>query len=329
MTEYKYLEFRAVDRPLSNKDRTELRALSSTARITARKFTNSYDMWDGFESDPTKFMQRWFDLHLQRTNWGEHRLMIRLPKRLVQQETLDGFLCGIGCARLEQAGDNLILDICREELLPIYDDSEDHILLSKLAPLRGDLLGGDMRLFYLLWLTAVETDAVDPADREPLPGLGPVDEALEAFAGFFQLDWSLVEAAAERPADAPTIAATVSRRTAGELCARAEAMIDARKQTAIREAEAERQKPAEAEAHARRARLPALALRGEAVWWEVEAEIARRNPAGYKKATMLLWDMRALAQQGGTTTDFGNRVHSIRERHARKGQFIEKLKDLG
>jgi len=339
---YQYYEFRAVDRPLSDKVRTELRALSPTARISARTFANFYDMWSNFGGDPAKLMRRWFDLHLYRANWGTHRLMIRLPKRLVQRETLDRLLQGVECAKLKETGDNLILDICREELLPIYDNSEDHTLLSELAPLRANLLSGDMRLFYLLWLTAVETDTVDPADPEPLPGLGPVDGALEAFAEFFQLDLNLVHAAAERPAtvalrtpmqhrleaDASTNVGTVPRRTAGELCARAEAMVESVKEAAIREAQAERQTAAEAEERARRARLPALELRGEAVWPEIEAEIARRNPAGYGRATTLLQDLKALAKQNGTTADFSHRVHSIRERHARKGQFIEWLKDL-
>jgi hypothetical protein len=341
---YHYYEFRAIDRPLKDKDRTELQALSRTARITAKSFVNSYDMWSSFGGDPTQFMRRWFDLHLHRTTWGEHRLMIRLPKQLVQREAIDRMLRRVECAKLKDAGANLILDICRDDLLPIYDESEDEGLLSELAPLRADLLSGDMRLFYLLWLTAVETDAVNAEDPEPLPGLGPVEGALQTFAEFFQLDLSLVQAAAERPAAAAstqlqpdamerTIASAnvdaVPRRTAGELRARAEAMIRALEEATIREAEVERQKAAEAEERARRARLPALALRGEAVWPEIEAEIARRNPAGYKRAFALLQDMKALAAQNGTTADFSRRVHSIRERHARKGQFIERLEDLG
>lgn len=344
MPTYHYHEFRAVDRPLSDKDRAELQALSGTARITAESFAGSYDMWGDFQGDPTHFMRRWFDLHLHRTTWGEHRLMIRLPKQLVQRDAIDRMLRHVKCAKLKSAGANLILDICRKDLLPIYDDSEDEGLLSALAPLRAGLLSGDMRLFYLLWLTAVETDTVDAADLEPLPGLGPVEGALQTFAEFFQLDWSLVQAAAERPAAAAsthlqpdaierTMASanvdTVPRRTAGELVARADDMIRAEKEAAIKEAEAERQKAAEAEERARRARLPALALRGEAVWPEIETEIARRNPAGYERAFALLQDMKALAEQNGSTADFSRRVHSIRERHARKGQFIERLKDLG
>ena len=80
-----------------------------------------------------------------------------------------------------------------------YDDNEDRTRLAASRRLRADLLSGDMRLFYLLWLTVVETDAVEATDLEPLLRTRPLDDALEAFADFFQLDWGLVQAAAERP----------------------------------------------------------------------------------------------------------------------------------
>jgi hypothetical protein len=40
--------------------------------------------------------------------------------------------------------------------------------LAALAPLRTDVLAGDLRLFYLLWLTAVEAEAVRTDDPEPM-----------------------------------------------------------------------------------------------------------------------------------------------------------------
>ena len=42
-----------------------------------------------------------------------------------------------------------------------------------MAPLRSDLLSGDLRLFYLLWLTAVEDGDLEDDEKEPLPGIGP------------------------------------------------------------------------------------------------------------------------------------------------------------
>jgi hypothetical protein len=42
-------------------------------------------------------------------------------------------------------------------------------------------MAGDLRMFYLLWLTAVEADGFDPDEPEPMPRLGPMNARLEAF----------------------------------------------------------------------------------------------------------------------------------------------------
>ncbi|WP_292597369.1 hypothetical protein [Mesorhizobium sp.] len=199
MSEYQYYEFQAVDRPLSEADRQVLRGLSTRARITATSFTNSYE-WGNFKGNPVEWMERWFDLHLYLANWGTHRLMIRLPKRLVDRRRLDGFLHAVECVDVTTSGENLIIDIECEELEPehYWDDEADR--LAALAPLRADVLGGDLRLFYLLWLVAVDAGSIEPDQVEPLPGIGPMTGALDAFARFFRLDADLVAAAAERPA---------------------------------------------------------------------------------------------------------------------------------
>jgi hypothetical protein len=197
LSEYQYYEFLALDRPLDEADRKALRALSTRARITATSFTNSYE-WGDFKGDPVDLMERWFDLHLYLTNWGTHRLMIRLPKRLVDQHRLGDLLNGVDCVVLMASGENLIVDALCEDLEPEDDWDDGSGWLAELAPLRADVLGGDLRLFYLLWLTAVEGDAVDADATEPLPGIGPMTEALHAFARFFGIDQDLVAAAAER-----------------------------------------------------------------------------------------------------------------------------------
>jgi len=211
VSEYQYYEFQAIDRPLSEADRQALRALSTRATITATSFTNTYE-WGDFKGDPARLMENWFDLHLYLANWGSRRLMIRLPARLVDRHRLGAFLTEVDCAQLRLSGDNLVLDIDRDEL-----DSEDWDegsgWLAALAPLRADILAGDLRLFYLLWLTAVEDELLEDDEPEPMPGLGPMTGPLEAFAEFFCLDADLVQAAAERPAltDQETISAEAVR----------------------------------------------------------------------------------------------------------------------
>jgi hypothetical protein len=196
MSEYQYYEFQAIDRPLSEADRQALRDLSTRARITATSFTNSYE-WGDFKGDPAKLMERWFDLHLYLTNWGSRRLMIRLPKRLVDRRLLDTFLGGVDCATLSVSGENLIVDInCDEVEFEDWDDGSGW--LAALAPLRAEVLAGDLRLFYLLWLTAVRAEVFEADQPEPMPGIGPMSASLESFAEFFGIDSDLVQAAAER-----------------------------------------------------------------------------------------------------------------------------------
>jgi hypothetical protein len=323
-------------------------------------------------------MERWFDLHLYLANWGSRRLMVRLPKRLVDRSVVGAFLREADCAELRVSGDNLILDITRDEVeSEDWDDGSGR--LAALAPLRTEVLAGDLRLFYLLWLTTVEADVFEADGPEPMPGIGPLTGALEAFADFFGIDSDLVAAAAEHGAAAPPSAASsgavraiisamtgaektallsrlvdgdshvaaelwakvrdrvaagagaapVASRTVGELRARAAAIGLAREQAAAERLAAERKRHAEEAEKARQARLAAIARRGESVWREVEAEVARRNPAGYDKAAGLLLDLQALAENRGATPDFKKRLSAIRERHAGKGRFIERLAKIG
>jgi hypothetical protein len=200
MSEYQYYEFQAIDRPLGEADREALRAISTRARITATSFTNSYE-WGDLKGDPAKILERWFDLHLYLANWGSRRLMMRLPRRLVDPAPLNGFLGEVDCANVRIAGENLIIDISRDEVEPgDWDDGSGW--LGALAPLRADVLAGDLRMFYVLWLMAVEDDVFEEDEPEPMPGIGPLTGALQALAEFFGIDLDLVRAAAEQPAAA-------------------------------------------------------------------------------------------------------------------------------
>ena len=377
MSEYQYYEFQTIDRPLSDEDRQELRALSTRARVTATSFTNSYE-WGDFKGDPARLMERWFDLHLYSANWGTRRLMIRLPKRLIDRDRLNDFLGEVDCASLADTGENLILDISRDDLE--FEDADDGSgWLAALSPVRAELLGGDLRLFYLLWLTAVEADVFEADEPEPMPGIGPLSATLQALADFFGIDSDLVQAAAERPALPPatalsadavrgiisampdaektavlsrlldgdphvaaelrakvkgqmageSCAAPVAPRTVAELCARANAIRLSRQQAAAEKLAAEQKRRVQEADKARQARQLTMARRGESVWREVEAEVERRNAAGYDKAVALLLDLQALAEEKGAGEDFHRRLRALQERHCQKAKFIERLKALG
>src|SRR5271154_3850094 len=166
MSEYQYYEFQAVDRPLSDADSKALRALSTRAKITASSFINSYE-WGDFKGDPAKLMERWFDLHLYLANWGSRRLMMRLPKQMGDLGRLDNFIGEVDWVKVRVVGENLILDILRDDDESREDDWDDGAgRLAELAPLRTDVLAGDLRLFYLLWLIAIEDEACAAEETE-------------------------------------------------------------------------------------------------------------------------------------------------------------------
>ena len=195
MSEYQYYEFQAVDRPLTKAEREMLRGLSTRARITATSFTNHYE-WGDFKGDPRRLMESCFDLHLYLANWGTRRLMIRVPRRFLDPLDLESFLSEVDWVKVWTSGDNLIVDIWRDEVELDDEEWDDGSgWLAALASLRADLLSGDLRLFYLLWLTAVEEDFVPVDTAEPLPGIGPLTGALEAAADFFGIGRDLLEAA--------------------------------------------------------------------------------------------------------------------------------------
>jgi hypothetical protein len=224
MSEYQYYEFQAIDRPLDRAAQDALRSISTRARITATSFTNHYE-WGDFKGDPRKLMERWFDLHLYLTNWGTRRLMMRVPKRLVSPEEVDRFIHDPDQVDAWTAGESLIVDLNREDVEAGEEWDDGAGWLAALAPLRADVVAADLRLFYLVWLMAVEDELVPDDEVEPLPGIGPLTSALEAFAEFFGIHPDLVQVAAE----AGTGDATVSEGRMREVLA----AIDEREKTEL------------------------------------------------------------------------------------------------
>ena len=131
---------------------------------------------------------------------------------------------------VRDSGRNWIVDIWSHDEEREYVDLDDgHGWLGALAPLRSDVLMGDLRLFYLLWLTAVEAGDLKDDEKEPLPGIGPITGALEAFSNFFHINPDLVQAAAEAPMNAD-----LGKVSAAERCRAIEAIPETEKAALLR-----------------------------------------------------------------------------------------------
>jgi hypothetical protein len=371
MSEYQYYEFQAVDRPLDAVAQTQLRAISSRARITATGFANSYD-WGDLKADPLHLLERYFDLFLYVANWGARRFAMRLPKRLVDACALQRLDLDDEVVTIRTAGEHVIVDVARHELeLDDFDDGEEW--LPALAPLRANVLDGDLRLFGLLWLMQVENEEAPDEAAAPPFCIGPLDGALETFADFLGIDHDLVTAAGRRASEAsepsaeeidsfllempesekiallrgvyagdnPHLRAELrrrfrrtrladdrgegARRTAGELRADARRIAEERAQMEA----AERRRREEERARARADYLGVLAKRQETAWREVDELISERNGASYDKAAALLVDLGDVAARSGGQPGFARRLADLGSRHARKGQFIRRLRAAG
>lgn len=212
MSEYQYYEFQAIDRPLTQVQMNELRAVSTRARITATSFTNEYH-WGSFKGEPDRWMERYFDAFLYFANWGTRHLMLRLPARLLLPDAVEPY-CGGHSLSCRVKGEHVILSCLSESEDHEWD--EDGGELSTLTPLRADLLRGDYRCLYLGWLLAVEQSEFDDTTVEPPvpPGLKELTGSLQALADFFRISPDLIAAAAETSPDSR--AAGISRQQIAE-----------------------------------------------------------------------------------------------------------------
>jgi hypothetical protein len=195
VSEYQYYEFLALDQPLTAKQRAELRSISTRAEITATRFVNEYQ-WGDLKGDPRNMMERYFDAFLYLANWGTRQLMFRLPRGVLDAETAEQY-CYTDTASLTETGSHLILSLYVDREPDDYWD-EPGGQLAAMVQARSELAAGDLRLLYLAWLLALQSDEVDDEDTEPpVPaGLGNLSAGLQAAADFFEIDEDLIAVAA-------------------------------------------------------------------------------------------------------------------------------------
>ncbi|HZY85220.1 MAG TPA: hypothetical protein VFE78_10345, partial [Gemmataceae bacterium] len=154
MSEYQYYEFEAIDRPLDDRQMAELRALSTRAEITRTSFVNTYHYGD-FKGDPHKLMKKYFDAFLYVANWGTHRLMLRVPRGLIDARVAGRYEIERAVS-IDETADHLIVELASapEDWAGDWEEGEGR--LAALVPVRDALLGGDLRPLYLGWLAGVQ-----------------------------------------------------------------------------------------------------------------------------------------------------------------------------
>lgn len=119
---------------------------------------------------------------------------MRLPRRLIDTAVVEACLIDDEIASMRVIGENIVITIASDELeFEDWDDGSGW--LAALAPLRSSILNGDLRLFHLIWLMAVDAGVAADDAVEPAIDLSSLSGALEAFADFFAIDGDLIDAA--------------------------------------------------------------------------------------------------------------------------------------
>lgn len=224
MSEYQYYDFRAIDRPLSSTEISELRALSTRAEITSRSFTNTYN-WGNLKGDPNEWMEKYFDAHVYVSNLGSLRFMLRLDKGSILNDVLDLYVVE-GSFGYWTTDEHLILEwsLETEDAFESYMDGD--AAMGDLLPIRDELMRGDYRALYIGWLSSLasgwgyrtgyednEDSDKEDSDKEnsdkedelaiegvepPVPpGLGQPSAAQVALADFLYMDRDLLTASGE------------------------------------------------------------------------------------------------------------------------------------
>ena len=203
MSEFQYYEFRAIDKPLSAEARKEISSWSSrtTSSSTGATFTYSYS---DFPKDELTVVEQYFDAMFYTANWGTKRLIFKFPPDLVDVRQMGQYSVeGLEVLKKPNA---ILLDITiNDEDGGGWIEEEEH--LSLLITLREDIMAGDYRCLYLIWLkVSVEdvmnewSDIVDPDSEEPaVPvGLQSLSGVLAEFAQIFDITEDMIAVAAER-----------------------------------------------------------------------------------------------------------------------------------
>lgn len=197
MSEYQYYEFLAIDRPLTAREMDHLRGISTRAQITPVSFVNEYH-WGGLKADPRDFVRRYFDVHVFLASWGDAVFMLRLPGEAVDGKFLKEFAFTPYLA-IEKLPDHWLLtwSLGETEDYDRFCCGDETGWMARLAPLREELLRGDLRSLYIGWLRGVTAERTDEDDREPLAlsGLGELTVAQQALADFLEVDGDLLAGA--------------------------------------------------------------------------------------------------------------------------------------
>jgi hypothetical protein len=148
MSEYQRYEFMTIDRPLTRVQLDAVNALSSHIEASSTHALIVYHYGD-FKHDPIDVLHKYFDAFLYWANWGSPQMAFRFPHGILPVDLIDGYDLD-DFVTFTRYRDFDILDIEFGEM-EAPDEWIDYELGSLIA-LRDELMEGDLRALYIVWL---------------------------------------------------------------------------------------------------------------------------------------------------------------------------------
>src|SRR5258707_5619894 len=211
MSEYQRYEFMTIDRPLTPAQLDAVNTLSSHIEATSTHALIEYH-WGDFKHNPIKVLHEFFDGFLYWANWGSPQLAFRFPHGILPADLIDGYDLE-DFVTFTRYPDYDILDIHFGEMQG--PDEWTAYELGSLIAIRDELMEGDLRVLYIVWLAAqimIEGyDEEEDYDEEEIedeeedyeisvppvpPGFGTLTAAQQALAELLQVPQELLLAAA-------------------------------------------------------------------------------------------------------------------------------------
>lgn len=286
MSEFQYYEFRAVDRPLTKEAQREISGWSSRTIASDTRAVFTYHYGD-FPKNARAVVEEYFDAMLYTANWGSTRLILKFPAHLVDVRALGQY--SVEGLDVLKKKDTVMIDIDIHEEDGYDRWEEDEGQLSSLISLRNDIIAGDYRCLYLIWLKV--------SVNEPLL--------------HFKLEQRLASTT-QPPVHHQR------RRTVGEI---AEAVA------AQHQRSTEKQKKAQEEE--RMAKFKDLEQRADQLWLRVDTLIAEKNAKSYDQALDILKELKALAIYKDQYLVFKNQVAELQQTYSRLSSLKHKISAAG
>jgi len=205
LSEYQRYEFMTIDRPLTRGQLDAVNALSSHIEASSTHALIEYH-WGDFKHNPIKVLHEFFDGFLYWANWGSPQLAFRFPHGILPVDLIDGYDLE-DFVTFTRYPDYDILDIQFGEMEA--PDEWTAYELGSLIPIRDELMEGDLRALYIVWLAAqIMIEGYDEEENEdeeedweisvpPVPpGFGTLTAAQYSLAELLQVPQELLVAAA-------------------------------------------------------------------------------------------------------------------------------------